>query len=354
MQKKQDKISIIVPVYNGQAYIAPCIESILAQTSPSLPKLEIIIINDGSTDNTAAICRSLSELHKNIQIITLEDLGVSSARNAGLLKATGNYITFIDADDRLLPGTLLYLWELSVRTDSDITGCGFTIWHNETDLNNPPPHFGTSEQKENIDVLHYKEISYTGMHFIDQGILNGDTRCWGKLYRRQCITTLTFQEDLTIGEDMLFLLAAAQQATKITTTNYKGYAYFQNPNGAMNRIFKESYMDQITCWQIAAERITKVRPDLNYKASGIILISIMLTVGKIAELPKHLRKPHQNKLTHCHHQLKETLKTPGALPSLNKSYRLKITTFKRFPTLYIKAYNLYKKLKQYSPNQYVD
>ncbi len=349
---QQDKISIIVPVHNGQAYLTPCIESITAQPSPPLPELEIIIINDGSTDNTAAICHSLSEHHQNIQIITMEDLGVSCARNAGLSKATGNYITFIDADDRLLPGTLLYLWELSVRTDSDITGCGFTAWHNEADLpqNPTPPHPSPTEPKEDIDVPHHKELSYTGMHFIDQGILNGDTRCWGKLYRRQCITALTFQENLTIGEDMLFLLAATQQANKITTTDYKGYAYFQNPNGAMNRIFKESYMDQITCWQIATERIATLRPDLNYKAAGIILISIMLTVGKIAELPKHLRKQHQTKLTHCHHQLKQTLKTPGAYPSLNKSYRLKITIFKRFPQIYTKAYNLYHNLKHTKPN----
>ncbi len=332
--REQEKISVIVPVYNGQAYITPCIESILAQTGRDLPELEIIIINDGSTDNTAAICRALAKQHQNIQIITMEDLGVSCARNAGLSKATGKYLTFVDADDRLLPGTLSYLWELSVRTDSDITGCGFTIWYHESDL-----------PKEDIDDSHHKEISYTGTHYIDQGILNGDTRCWGKLYRYKCIADLIFEASITIGEDMLYLLAATQRANRITITSYKGYGYFQNPQGAMNRTFKASYMDQITCWQLATERIAPIRPDLTYKATGIILISIMLTAGKIAELPKDLRKQHQDKLEYCHQQLKEALTIPGATATLDKGYRFKTFIFRRSPALYVKIYNLFRRFK---------
>lgn len=373
----QDKISVIVPVYNGQDYLIPCIESILMQNDRSISKhentydngnvynnplhsdiksdtlfqMEILIINDGSTDNTADVCRHLADHYKNIRIITLEDLGVSCARNAGLSEATGNYITFVDADDRLLPGTLACLWELAVRTDSDITGCGFEMWHNEEDFNRIAA--STAERKiaknqpqENIDGYHHEEISYTGIQFIDTGILNGDTRCWGKLYRRKSIEGLRFEEGITIGEDMLFLLAATQCANKITITSFKGYGYYQNPFGAMNRVFKDSYMDQITCWQMAAERIAKVRPDLKYKATGIILISIMLTVGKIAELPKNHRKKHQDKLIHCHQQVTEAIKVSGAFSTLDNNYRLKIKLFKRFPALYIIVYKLWKQKKR--------
>ncbi len=98
-----DRISVIVPVHNGTAYLEECIDSILAQDCEAL---EVLIINDGSTDDTAAVCERLCGQHSCLRVITMPDLGVSAARNRGLEQAKGAYIMFVDADDRLRPGCI--------------------------------------------------------------------------------------------------------------------------------------------------------------------------------------------------------------------------------------------------------
>ena len=96
IKEEKPLISVIVPVYNGQDYLENCIISIENQTYDNL---EIIIINDGSTDRTGAICVKLKEKYDNIRVVTLEDEGVSAARNAGIDMARGGFLTFVDADD---------------------------------------------------------------------------------------------------------------------------------------------------------------------------------------------------------------------------------------------------------------
>ena len=128
VENREALISVIVPVYNGEHYLADCIESIEGQTYRNL---EIIIINDGSTDGTRKICNTLREVYENISVITMEDEGVSAARNAGIEASKGEFITFVDADDRLCPEMLAVLYECMLKTESDIAGCRFFIWKNE-------------------------------------------------------------------------------------------------------------------------------------------------------------------------------------------------------------------------------
>ena len=129
-QNEEEKplISVIVPVFNGQDYLEKCIESIEKQTYKNL---EIIIINDGSTDDTAAVCVKLRETYENIHVITTEDAGVSAARNAGIEAAKGEFLTFVDADDRLRPKTLKILYRCILATKADVAGCGFHAWSSE-------------------------------------------------------------------------------------------------------------------------------------------------------------------------------------------------------------------------------
>ena len=131
---KRDLISVIVPVHNGQDYLENCIESIAGQ---SYDNLEILIVNDGSTDRTGEICAGLQDRYENVVVFTLEDLGVSAARNYAMDRAKGAFLTFVDADDRLCPDTLSYLHERITATDSDLAGCRFHIW-------------GTAQEWENI------------------------------------------------------------------------------------------------------------------------------------------------------------------------------------------------------------
>lgn len=134
-----EKISVIVPVYNVEAYLERCVESILQQTYANF---ELILINDGSTDSSGVICDNLASQHENIKVHHLENAGVSNARNTGIKLATGAWITFIDSDDFV---TKDYL-EILIGAVDDEESVGFTIapLHHikngiMTDL---PPHSG--------------------------------------------------------------------------------------------------------------------------------------------------------------------------------------------------------------------
>ena len=124
-EKKQPQISVIIPVHNGQTYPEACTESVEKQTEQTL---EVIVVNDGSTDGTAAVCERLTKQYDNLRVITLPDLGVSVARNHGLEQSEGDCITFVDADDRMRPGTLAGLYRILCETDSDMAGCAFAVW----------------------------------------------------------------------------------------------------------------------------------------------------------------------------------------------------------------------------------
>ena len=93
---KQEQISVIVPVYNGELYLKECIDSIRNQTYPNL---QIIIVNDGSTDNTSVVCEQYARIDKRIQVVNKENAGLVAARKTGIEHASGKYIGFVDADD---------------------------------------------------------------------------------------------------------------------------------------------------------------------------------------------------------------------------------------------------------------
>ncbi|MDR0220633.1 MAG: glycosyltransferase [Lachnospiraceae bacterium] len=331
--ERQEKISIIIPVHNGQDYLAACVGSINAQENVGCA-LEIIIINSGSTDHTKEVCQKLQKKNDNIIVIAKEDIGVSQARNIGINEATGDYLMFCDADDRLQPGMLAHLYKLAKETDSDITGCGFFIWSDEREYAR-----GAQNQSES------EVTSFTGNEYVSVGILTNDTRCWGKLYRSLSVGERRFAEDLTIGEDMLFLLEVTKETAKVTISKRQGYAYFQNPHGAMLRPFQESYMDQITCWQRVRAHIQQIRPDLEARATASQIRAILLTVGKIAVLSAEGRKHYRPQIDQCSQQLKGALKVPGAFAGLERVYRIKARVFAFSPGLYVRLYNIWKKKK---------
>ena len=331
MKKKNEQplISVIVPVYNGQDYLENCIESIQNQTYENV---EIIIVNDGSTDATGQICVRLKERYQDIHVITMEDEGVSAARNAGLDAAKGAFVTFVDADDRIRPKMLEVLYQGIMDTGSDVCGCRFLMWKNE-------------EEWEELQQKRYrveKPVTYQPTEYLEKEVLNGNSRCWSKLYRRGAIGKQRFRRGLTIGEDMLFVVELLPYIRSISEIDYPGYGYYVNPKGAMNRTFTPRYMDQITCWELARGNMPD-NPMIQAKATTIIMVSIMLTVGKIAELSMKERRKFKTYVDICNVKIKEELKVEGAFEGLSKGYRLKVNCFSNLPSVYVFLYHF----KQY-------
>lgn len=329
IKEEKPLISVIVPVYNGQDYLENCITSIEHQTYDNL---EIIIINDGSTDRTGAICVKLKEKYGNIQVITMEDEGVSAARNAGIDMARGGFLTFVDADDRLRPKTLDVLYDSILSTGCDIAGCRFQTFREEPEW-----------QGQLLTQHRIKEPTvYKPAEYLQKEILKGNSRCWSKLYRRSVVGNLRFQKGLSIGEDMLFLMELLPYVKKIAETDYPGYGYYQNPKGAMNREFTSKYMDQITCWEMARDKSMAIDQGTEAEITTILLMSIMLVAGKIALLSFPKRRQQRESVRICREKLKKELKVPGAYEGLSKGYRFKVRLFQTAPGLYLTLYHFRK------------
>lgn len=330
-------ISVIVPVYNGQDYLKKCIDSIERQT---YEPLEVLIVNDGSTDGTMEVCRQLQEEYQNVDVLMTNDEGVSAARNAGLDRMRGQFVTFVDADDRISPEMLDALYAGMEETGSDIAGCGFSPWGIEEEI-----RYDTSAREDDRKL-------YAPEEFLIKQILGGNSRCWSKLYRRQAIGNLRFKRGLSIGEDMLFLVGLISGADgasvgRVLETAYKGYGYFQNPKGAMNRAFRPQYMDQITCWEIAREEIAGMESlgedqEWRSKVTAILMMAIMLTAGKLAVLSPGERKQQKKYVEICHGKIKKEMQEPGAFAALSRGYRIKVRLFAAMPGVYLWLYHFMK------------
>lgn len=336
-------ISVIVPVHNGQGYLENCISCIRGQTCDNL---EIILVNDGSSDRTEQLCRNLEQNYGNVEVISLDGKGVSAARNAGLDRAKGEYVTFVDVDDRIRPDMIKILYESLISTKSDVAGCNFFEWSKEEEW---------EERKEGRAGERREILVFTPEQFMLRGILENDTRCWSKLYRRDIIQKVRFREGLTIGEDMMFLADLLPFVNRFAVVDYQGYGYYCNPYGAMQRTFKSSYMDQITCWEMADKQLKlfaeqKKMPEsekkyVREKCIARLLMGIMLTVGKIAELPSWERKNCCHYLQECHGKVKKVYDGQRFADNLDISYRIKVTFFRLLPKAYVRLYGALKRLK---------
>ena len=332
-----ETVSIIVPVYNASPYLERCMESLLGQTYRNT---EILLLDDGSTDGSGRICDRFADSHENVKVFHMPNGGVSAARNRGLQECCGEYVTFVDADDILAGDMLEYLVGMAEETGCDVAGCGYFEFRG-SGKGIQGVEFQSICGKEDPEV---ERLS--GSQFGEKGILRSDTRCWSKLYRRESVGKLRFDTGLTIGEDMLFLLELAMQGKRFCRGNYKGYGYFSNEAGAMRRGFKDSYMDQITCWQRALEKIGKQgTARLTQRTEAILLISVMLVVGKLAQLPGKERREKAEAGKYCLDLVRKYGAKRGVFRELDRGYRIKVRVYGCAPGVYMGLYRLWYRCK---------
>ena len=340
MRDEKPLISVIVPVRNGQDYLENCIRSIEAQT---YEKIEVIIVDNGSTDRTGEVCAGLAAAYGNVRVLAREDAGVSAARNAGIDAASGELLAFVDADDRLCPDMLQVLYADMINTESDVAGCGFFEWSSEEEWQIGAAQEGSIPAGTDApDAAGY--TVYDARSYLRDAVLCGNSRCWSKLYRRKIFDKVRFPEELTVGEDMLFLVRMLSCVDKIAETDYRGYAYFRNPAGIMCRSFTPAYMDQITCWRLAREEVLHMDRSLDAQVTALYMTGIMLTAGKIAMLPAADRRAQYAYVRVCHERLREAMHVPGAQGRLSAGYRLKTSLFSLCPRLYMVLYRMQKAL----------
>lgn len=325
-------ISIVMPVFNAEEYLKKSIESILRQTYLAW---ELIIIDNGSEDDSFRICQEYAKNEERILVLhQYQNKGVSAARNLGMEKATGNFVTFLDADDWVAPDYLEQLVKTQKNTQADMLVCQYKKVY-DADRN---------VEEETLDQQYgFAAKAYHREEYVSQCLLDGYTHCWGVLYKLSLLEGIRFPARVTIGEDVLFLIDTILQAEKIVVTEYDGYRYYINENGAMNRKFTPSYMDQILCWQRAKEKLLDKYPSIENKINSILVVSTMLVVGKLSALPKEEVSRFQKEIEDCQKIIQEYGNQKEIVKLLPSGYALKVKIFRSSPMLYMKMYGAWKK-----------
>ena len=233
MFKNKPLVSVIVPIYNVRNYLIRCLESIRKQTYDNL---EIILVDDGSTDGSEQIVDKYITSDTRFQGYHLKNSGVSNARNYGLKKASGEYITFIDSDDFVAREYIEHLLEAIINSQLRISVCSFHISHDIQMF-----EYVVEEKKQPIVVDLLKDFNYTGKYF----------QCYvcGVLFHYSCLDGLFFEETIFVGEDMLFFAEAIKRCGKYVYIEEKLYVYIRYEESASHGRYSEKKKTEVMAMQ---------------------------------------------------------------------------------------------------------
>lgn len=228
-----DLISVIVPVYKAEKYLGECVDSVLSQT---YEKFELILVDDGSPDNSGRLCDEYAEKDERIKVIHKENGGVSSARNTGIDDAKGEYLTFVDSDDIIDKQYLELMYKRIVEADSDMCFCHFDRFDENVSI----------EYKEIIPK--YLAVEFNDKKFIDfaSALFDLKKNVFGSscrlLYKKSCVEKLRFNLKIKISEDLVFTLNAIFNSKSICSIQNVLYHYRTNLNSA-GTTYKKDFLN---------------------------------------------------------------------------------------------------------------
>lgn len=202
-------VSIIVPIYNGASVLKRCIDSILRQ---SYTEWELLLLNDGSKDESLQICTTYAQMDNRVRVIDKTNEGVSATRNRGIAEALGEYVQFIDCDDYVAEDYLQHMVSVMEREDADLVIAGYTRHKSGNITKNFPKEA----------VLHGKQqFAEVFFELYNRWFLNTP---WNKLYKKEYIVS-DFPLELSLGEDLLFNLDYIRKCETIVVVGEVGYQY---------------------------------------------------------------------------------------------------------------------------------
>ena len=231
------QISIIIPIYNSSDYLEKCLTSIQNQT---FKEFEVLLVNDGSTDNSLTICKTFAKIDDKFKVFTQKNAGVSSARNNGLKNASGTYICFVDSDDWIEKDYCKILLEHIISNNCDLVMCGyitcFSRNHTIPDSNNLKRFITHKEIFESIKD--YKNVK--------SNILRNNVVC--KLFKKNIINknNIEFTKNFRIGEDLLFILEYQKHTNLALNIPDKLYYINRNNNNtSMTASYVKNYWEDL-------------------------------------------------------------------------------------------------------------
>lgn len=241
-------ISVIVPVYNVEPYLEKCLDSIIGQTYKDL---EILVIDDGSTDRSGEICDNYAQKDKRIKVFHTENQGLSTARNLGLDHAKGEYIGFVDSDDWIEPDMYACLLKNAEQTSADIAECGvFLEYQNKTE----------ERKKQKAELTGEKAVQALLLGKLNEGV-------WNKLWKRQCFDTIRFPQG-RVFEDVATTYIVFSSADHVIAIPESKYHYLKRKDSLSE---KHCIYNLIGYWLSHKERFDALYNQVDENGKQILL-----------------------------------------------------------------------------------
>ena len=220
MQEKNPLISVIIPVYNSERYLRRCVDSVIGQT---YEYLEIILVDDGSSDSSPGICDAYAEMDPRVKVIHQENRGLSGARNTGMDNASADLYVFVDSDDEIMPVMIEELWYIMRSADADIAECGFI---EVKDPSRPP----AVKIRREFDAAACRYEVFMGYDALRQVTDRSAVIAvqWNKLYRKKIFRDLRYPEG-RYHEDEFVVHREIAAADSFAVTDDRLYIYYRNP-----------------------------------------------------------------------------------------------------------------------------
>ena len=313
-------LSIIIPLYNCEKYIKQCLDTIFRQEMNE-SEFEVIVIDDGSKDSGYLLASEYAKRHQNILVIKQENQGVACARNNALEKATGDYVTFVDADDMLVSGSLSTLIKIAVENKADIVKAA----HKEVPEDAVCEDFSSSHDNSSIQIM-------TGEEAIVNVTRMKEGYCWGYLISRKLITDnrLSFPPKVAFMEDWAFITQAILKSRTFVNADVLLYLYRRNSSSCMANVTTEKMLLGCQAIDIVANLAKDTSGDVRKKLSDNVCVNINIVLW----FTIHYRSIFNRK--------KEIIKALlQLLQQVDRTYipeSLKL--FRLFPSMYIIVRNL--------------
>lgn len=243
-------VSVIIPVYNVERYLARCVDSVLAQTYRNF---EVILVDDGATDGSGALCDAYARKDARVRIVHKDNGGLSDARNAGMQAAHGEYYAFVDGDDWIAEDYIAYLCSLMLENHAQITVCGYQKVYEmgQNSVGSADTSVRVYDTEEGLFHLLYQ-----------RGMISS---AWGRLFQAALFCDICFPKG-KLHEDVAVMYRLFDKADKIVCGDAKKYFYFQRRDSIVNKAFDRRRMDYLSFTDECILYMEEKHPDLTKAA----------------------------------------------------------------------------------------
>lgn len=314
-------ISVIIPVFNTGGYLTNCLDSVLNQTYSNL---QVIIVDDGSTDGSSNVCDEYAQKDKRVVVIHKKNEGVSIARNTGIAIATGDYFHFPDSDDYIEMDTYEYLLSLIEKHKCDMINYEYYITYSNSEIEH--------KSGESFYGLFDKENSHLG-------VMSGEPFAWNKFFTKKAVEGVTFRESILRGEDSLYVHECIEQIDSMWFDNRPLYHYVQSEDSACRGNFRVSQLSFMKLYDEYKNLYCEYPKLWKRFQSRFFHTPIMIYYDMYVD-----NNDFSKEMGQLHKECKERYKEIKQNVSFSKKEKIKFGLFIHSPNLFCKIHKLIHKL----------